>query len=111
VPVKILGEELVLFAILAARSFYSAPTARTGARRWSTGSFKAKASAALITAGATTGAAKLSTGPPSRSRPRPIFAIPGIPSRSWAGWIFAHLGKPPAPPLPRYDVLVQDGTG
>ncbi len=44
----------------------------------------------------------------------PIKAAPNIrhpwyPVQELGGFVFAYLGKDSAPPLPRYDVLVQDG--
>jgi len=78
VPVKILGEELVLFRDLSGELTLLEPTARTAGLRSNTALFKPRGFAAPTTAGAMTGAAGLSTGPPSRSRPHPTFSIRGI---------------------------------
>ena len=85
VPVKILGEELVLFRDLSGELTLLGATARTAGLRSNTASFKPRGFAAPTTAGVTTGAAESSTAPPSRSRPRPTFSIRGIRQKNWAG--------------------------
>ena len=39
----------------------------------------------------------------------PNIRHPWYPVQELGGFVFAYLGETPAPPLPRYDVLVQDG--
>src|SRR5438093_7908660 len=78
VPVKLLGEELVLFPISPGSWRSWEPIARTGGPRSSTAESKRKGSAALITDGTTIAKERSSTGLPSRSRQRPTSGTRGM---------------------------------
>ena len=85
VPVKLLGEELVLFRDLSGELTLLGAYCSHRRASLEYGIIQATAFAAPITDGATTGTATSSTALPSRSKPRPTFSIPGIQCRNWAG--------------------------
>ena len=77
-PIRLLGEDLVLYKDLGGTTGWSTGTARTGAPTCPTAGSRSAASAAATTAGASTRAGRASSSltrtPPVRSRRRPAAA-------------------------------------
>ncbi len=109
VPVKILGEELVLFRDLSGH--LSLLGAYCAHRRASLeyGIIQDNGIRCAYHGWCYDRTGKIVDRPAEPIKTAPNINHPCYPVRELGGFIFAYLGKRPAPPLPRYDVLVQDG--
>ena len=106
-PVRLFGEDLVVFRDRSNSIGLLHRHCATAARRWSTASPSA-ASAAATTAGNTTSTARSSKRRASRrgARSRTAYVRAPIRSTSTRGLIFAYLGPPEKrPTFPVYDVF------
>ena len=106
-PIRLMGENLVLYKDLAAPSAWSTGIARTAAPTCPTAGSRTAASAAAITAGATTRPAPASSSPTrTPTSPKPSKAgceIKAYPVREVAGLLWAYMGPQPAPELPVWE--------
>ena len=109
VPVKILGEELVLFRDLGGELVLLGAFCAHRRASLEYGIIQTEGIRCAYHGWCYDRRGQIVDRPAEPIKTAPNIRHPWYPVQELGGLIFAHLGKLPAPPLPRYDVLVQDG--
>lgn len=109
VPVKLLGEELVLFRDLAGHLTLLGAYCAHRRASLEYGIIQENGIRCAYHGWCYDRAGKIVDRPAEPIKTAPNINHPCYPVRELGGFVFAYLGKSQAPPLPRYDVLVQDG--
>jgi 5,5'-dehydrodivanillate O-demethylase len=108
-PVKILGEELVLFRDLSGHLTLLGAYCAHRRASLEYGIIQENGIRCAYHGWRYDRGGKIVDRPAEPIKTAPNINHPCYPVRELGGFVFAYLGKSPAPPLPRYDVLVQDG--
>ncbi len=109
VPVKILGEELVLFRDLGGELALLGAYCAHRRASLEYGIIQANGIRCAYHGWCYDRQGKIVDRPAEPIKTAPNINHPCYPARELGGFVFAYLGKNSPPPLPRYDVLMQDG--
>lgn len=109
VPVKILGEELVLFRDLSGQLNLLGMHCAHRRASLEYGIIQENGIRCAYHGWCYDRTGKIVDRPAEPIKTAPNINHPSYPARELGGFIFAYLGKNSPPPLPRYDVLAQDG--
>jgi nitrite reductase/ring-hydroxylating ferredoxin subunit len=111
VPVKILGEELVLFRDLSGELVLLGAYCSHRRASLEYGKIEAQGIRCAYHGWHYDRQGKVLDRPAEPIKTAPNIQHPWCPARELSGFVFAYLGKDKEspPPLPRYDILVQDG--
>jgi phenylpropionate dioxygenase-like ring-hydroxylating dioxygenase large terminal subunit len=111
VPVKVLGEELVLFRDLSGRLALLGAYCSHRRASLESGTIEELGIRCAYHGWYYDRQGKVLDRPAEPIKTAPNIQHPWYPARELGGFVFAYLGKAKEspPPLPRYDVLVQDG--